>query len=638
MMKGNMMEQRKFDIEKLLQQKSRHRAIEVPVSELKIDKEARTVELSVSSEYVGLRRDWWEDYYEQLMHGAGNVNLDRLNNKASLLYNHKPDMLIGVVEKAWLDAAEKKVRAVIRFSKDVDGEKRWQQVLEGVLSKVSIGYDYYAINRVEDLGEIPVLQITDWEIFEISMVTIPFDDTVGVGRSKEEGLFPGFIAGVKDLLEKGRENEQNSSEKTDITITRKDSDMDEKEKQEMIDQAMERGGAAEVARCTELVALHEGHEFDLPKAISEKRSVEDVMKEVLKRMQSKTAAGEIGMTKEETKRFSMIRLVRALANPYSKKAQEEAAFELEACRAVESTVSKERTRQHDNSIFLPHEVQSRQMRANTITTGGQGAGAVPEVHVPSSFIEFLRNELLLPKLGATVMDNLTGVLQIPKQTTGSAVGWVAEDGTIGKTDATFINVPFSAKYAAGYIEITRAMLMNNDLAVENIIMTDLALAFAEAINTAFFEGDGEDNSPTGILNMDGVQTVVAAAMNIQRFLEMQEKLSTAKIGNTNTAYVLTSALLYQAMGKLRDAGVSGYLIEKDILAGKPVFEGLGISGDHAIYGKFINMVVGNWGPVEIWTNPYQSDKANIQLWGYAGTNIMCRRPTGFVVAKNASLA
>ena len=154
-----------------------------------VDTDSRTIELSFSSETPYGR--WFGD--EILCHDEECINLERFNNGlGTVLFNHDRDAVVGHIEKVWLE--DNRGKALVRFDTDEQSETIFQKVQSGTLQGVSVGY---AINRYEVLEDEdtkstngrftgPAYVVTDWEPLEISIVSVPADPTVGVGRSAEE--------------------------------------------------------------------------------------------------------------------------------------------------------------------------------------------------------------------------------------------------------------------------------------------------------------------------------------------------------------------------------------------------------------------------------------------------------------------
>lgn len=143
--------------------------------------------LSFSSEAPYTR--WWG--VEILSHAEGALDLTRLNSMGCVLFNHDRDKVIGKVIRAWVE--DNRGYAEIEFDEDAESEVIYQKVRSGTLKGVSVGYrvtnwEEVAANAVSTDGRFtgPCDIATRWEAFEVSIVSVPADPTVGVGRSHEE--------------------------------------------------------------------------------------------------------------------------------------------------------------------------------------------------------------------------------------------------------------------------------------------------------------------------------------------------------------------------------------------------------------------------------------------------------------------
>jgi len=142
-----------------------------------INEQERTVDLAWCSELSYPR--WWGN--EILDCKPKSVRMERLRNKAALLLNHDTERQIGVIEQASLDK-DKKGRARVRFSRSPLGEEIFADVVDGIRTKVSVGYRIHDIVLESKEEDVSTYRVTDWEPYEISVVSVPADDTVGVGR------------------------------------------------------------------------------------------------------------------------------------------------------------------------------------------------------------------------------------------------------------------------------------------------------------------------------------------------------------------------------------------------------------------------------------------------------------------------
>lgn len=141
----------------------------------------RTVELSFSSETDTVSRFFG---IEILGHDTGEVDLSRLNNGAPVLWMHNARDQRGVVESARIDG-DRVGRAVVRFSRSPEGDTLLQDIADGITTKVSVGYTVEGLSLVDERGDVAVYRATAWTPYEISMVSVPADDSVGIGRAAE---------------------------------------------------------------------------------------------------------------------------------------------------------------------------------------------------------------------------------------------------------------------------------------------------------------------------------------------------------------------------------------------------------------------------------------------------------------------
>lgn len=147
----------------------------------------RKFELSFSSEEPYTR--YWG--VEILDHGEGCMDLTRLQEIGCVLFNHNRDAVIAKVNRVWTE--NNRGKAEIEFDTDEDAEKIYQKVKSGTLKGVSVGYVVDAWEEVLSNKESadgrfrgPCRIARKWTPYEISIVSVPADATVGVGRQMEK--------------------------------------------------------------------------------------------------------------------------------------------------------------------------------------------------------------------------------------------------------------------------------------------------------------------------------------------------------------------------------------------------------------------------------------------------------------------
>ena len=259
-----------------------------------VDTDSRTVELSFSSETPYGR--WFGD--EILCHDEECINLERFNNGlGTVLFNHDRDAVVGHVEKVWLE--DNRGKALARFDTDEQSETIFQKVQSGTLQGVSVGYAIYRYEVLEDEdtkstnGRFngPAYVVTDWEPLEISIVSVPADPTVGVGRSAEE---------IHTSIDTQEDNTRMDQEKTLEVQEVKSTPVETGITQEDLQKAMEQ----ERKRTSEITALF--RDFDVEgadKAIVMGVSVDEARAMVMDQLRARNKGVSVTMGEAESDKF-----------------------------------------------------------------------------------------------------------------------------------------------------------------------------------------------------------------------------------------------------------------------------------------------------------------------------------------------
>lgn len=216
----------------------------------------------------------------------------------------------------------------------------------------------------------------------------------------------------------------------------------------------------------------------------------------------------IGMSQKEVKSYSLIRAIRAAADSHSNpRAWDEAGLELEASRAVAEKLGKK-----PQGFFVPWEIQNagyrRPMNTQKVGDPTLGGSLVATELMSDSFIDVLRNNMVLKQAGARVMTGLIGDVDIPKKTATAAAYWIGEGNAPSKSTLQFGQVAARPKTVAAYAQLTRKLLKQATPDAEMLIRDDIAQVLALAADKAGLHGAGSANEPLGVANMTGIGAVV----------------------------------------------------------------------------------------------------------------------------------
>lgn len=623
-----------------------------------VDLNARTVELSFSSETESVER-WFG--IEILGHDAEEVDLSRLNNGAPLLWMHNWRDQRGVVESARIDD-DKVGRAIVRLSRSKDGEQLLQDINDKIITKVSVGYSIQGLRLIEERDDVPVYRINRWTPMEISMVSVPADDSVGVGRTaeipQEEVAERTGDKGASEVLatRAGLNKEVPMFEK----ITRDGSGnlvrakVDENGKIVEVIEVLEKagqdvtaaraaGGADEHARVKKIGQM--GNDYgrtDLAlEYIRDGKSAEAFQQALLGEFaaeraktqtigESGSGGGDIGLSDKEKRQYSLLNVVRALANPQDRAAQDAAKFEIECSAEAQRTSGREA-----KGILIPSDIlDSRAFNAggmaNTPTGAATGANLVATDFLAGSFIEMLRNRTAIMQLGTT-MAGLVGDVEIPKQTGGATAYWVGEGDDATEGAPTIGQIKLSPKTVAAYTDISRKLLRQSTPDAEGIVVNDLNRALALAIDGAGWYGSGTNDEPMGIKNYTGINAVDFATQGKPTFAELVA-METAVASDNADLGSLAYALSAATRGWLKTTPKFGTGTEATIWEAGNTVNGYRtevsnqINSNDVFYGNFADLIIAMWGGLDLTVDPYSLSKSGgLRLVVFQDVDFVLRR-------------
>lgn len=568
-----------------------------------VDIAARSVALAFSSESPVERMFGTEI----LDHGVESVDTGFIGSgRAPLLVDHNPADPVGVVEEVVV-GPDRVARARVRFGRSARAEEVFSDVVDGIRSNVSVGY---VINKMEKTGsenDRDVFRATSWTPLEISMVSIPADTSVGVGRAAPVVIQPQI--------------EEDRMSDSDLTAVR------------------EEAAKAERARVSEIMAIAYRHNIreDGEKAVRDGLSPAEFRGLLFEKGVSKpidTPAAELGMTGKEKSEYSLFRAVNAmLAGDRSK-----AGYEYELSQEIAARAGKQ-----PRGLFVPGDIFVRDLTVGTSTAGGH---LRPTEHLASSFVDALRARMVLGDLGARIMTGLKGNIAIPALNAKTAVSFVGEGSAPTEGAPTFRQITMTARSLSGFVDMSRLLLQNSDPSVEQIIRDDLIRQVASKIEDVAIEGGGS-NEPTGITGTTGIGSVAlgtngdaptwASIVQLVQEVEtddapvvapaflinpkVKSKLArTAKVASTDSRMILDAPWneLY------------GYRMAVTTNVPSDLTKGSGSALSAAIFGEFSELMIGMWSGVDILVDPYTASSAGtVRLRTFQEVDVAVRHAESF---------
>ncbi|EGO2448982.1 major capsid protein [Escherichia coli] len=604
-------------------------------------------EIAFSSTQPYQRQFWDEQNQEMvvldeiLVHTPEAVDLSRLNNNAPLLFNHNFDNHIGVVCNARIDA-DNVGRALVKFSKHgtLANDIR-NKVIEGTMEKISVGYDIkeYQIDYAK--GQ---LIVTKWAPFEISFVTVPADDSVGLNRSLN--TITVNLGAKRDMTKEQIEEIKEEQEPAQVEETPV-----EENKEPKVEETQER----QVEENKEDENLEDGKDAEHPESVDDDNSTvreteevkeereaapveEEKIEEVAERseedeLEIREIARELNIDDEELKRALAIKdmtpeafrtkALNKIATAQRNNEQQikdskmEKTFDLnnvirslvdgEALGAHEAefsamaaTATMQRGRAaRGGSVFVPTAAMRAAADGNTKATL---TAVTDEKLLNDSYVAMLLPESVLGRLGVKVLSGLTSPTAIPKMTASSveSFGFVDENGAAPEGKAEFANVKMAPKTFAGGNPISRASLKTVP-GIATLITDHINQAVRIKLEQLILSDKENARGPAGVIKqlVDAGRVEKKAAFSYKDFLKEIAKLTDAGVPAQAIKFAMSGATAAELESTLKDNGVSGYIIENGKLAGYDVVTSGVIPVDHIVLGSFDAITIGEWGGLEL---------------------------------------
>lgn len=612
---------------------------------------------------------------EILDHATESVNLARAKDGINLLWNHRTDSPIGRLTNVRADGG--KLKAEMRFSKIPAGREKKTLVDEG-MREMSLGYSIERFECTPGTAGMPdEYRATSWTPLEGSMVSVPADHTVGVGRgADDETRFPVLVrsktppaapASPEVVMPEPTAAAADPAATKTVPI-------------EIARLARQHGMADKTSEWLEKgLTLEQVRELILAARATDPTSV----------TRSSSGTG-LDLPAKDAKEYSYSRAILAAVEQAEGKRNVK-CLELEVSEALEASLPPQYKRR--GGLLIPMSLRAQGLvsqsgavgsgiplavrasieaaltRAGTIDS--QTANAIKEVvftEYGGEIITILRNLALVIRMGARVLTGLSSPIAFPRHTQDVTATWVPENPGVDvadtnvKTDLVTIT-PRTLQAATKY---SRQLLIQSSIDVEAMVRESIAAAHALAYDLAGIHGTGTNNQPLGIYNQPNVSTVDFANAAFgdgadhlawTGVVEMERIVAAANALLGNLGFLTTASIGARGKTTLKFPAAAiaqgGPIWEGTLLEGEmdgvramttnQVSKTLGANGAPT-GGAFHGLIFGNWtdliigqfgGAMEMIVDPYTLKKQGlIEVASFQMSDVAVRHPVSFSVAIN----
>ena len=522
----------------------KERVLSIERGEL-IDEKERTVWLSIASEEPYER--WWG--VEVLDCRKGSIRDARLKSGMAVLVGHDADKQVGVVE-AFEITADGRLRVKARFSRSAYAEEIFRDVLDGIRRNTSVGYIIHDLVLVKQDGDVCTYRVTDWEPLEGSLVPVPADHTVGVGRAHDAPA----------------DSSNTPTQETDMTPE----EIKAAEAKAGADAlARERTRVSDISAAGVQYAKHGGVAIAAKHAADANGTVETFRKEMLDVVSTKTKPTETGEPADlpnygDGARHVIMRggQLRAFTKAIrfsdgSHMDPIEAAYR--SGQWLMAVVGRnERATKYCRDHGMGGLLQQRVMTGDVDSAGGF---LVP-VEMEQSIIDLRENYGLARQLTRR-RPMASDTKSVPKRTGGVTAYFIEEDNAgITASDKSWGNVNFVAKTLAALTLISENLEEDSIVDVVDDLAMEQAYAFATKEDQCWLIGDGTSTygGMTGLLtlfNATAYASRITAASGHDTFAEYDNvDLSSAMAGvadfpGLNPVWLASKTFAENVFGRLK---------------------------------------------------------------------------------------
>jgi HK97 family phage major capsid protein len=577
-----------------------------------IDEEKRTVALSFASENPIAR--WFGNEVLQISPDA--CDLTRLNTGGAVLINHDWDDQVGVTLESSLDMATKKARTVAKFSRSERGVEIFNDILDGIRSLVSVGYivQEMVLQSVED--GVETYLVTRWQPIEVSIVAVPADISVGVGRSQPTVADPASnpekttSTRVQPAPIMPTENPAASAVVPASSTVAVNEIAGERQRIKDLNTAATTIAGKYPAHADAIRALaskcaETGDGLDafnrtvLNDILATQRTLAPVTQD--------RAAGSMGLSKKDVKRYSLMRAIRA-------------KLENRNLDGIEGECNAElinKLERQPLGFFVPDEIladRRRGQRTLMASSPADGGFTVPEEILASEFVSFLRSNSTIVGLGARYLSGLKGDISIPRALTGAVAYWVSESGSITSSGATFGQIVGKPRRIGTSVPYTKQFLAQTSLDAETFVVNDSDEATGADLDRVAIRGIG-GVEPLGILNLASADLATgvtfSAAATWPKYLSFWQNVADAKAIFGSPAYLTSPASAVKAQSIAKFTNTSNPIWDENDKIGSfkaawsnNIVTTGGGTKDQVIFGDFSQVMYLEWAGRDVVVDPY----------------------------------
>lgn len=640
-----------------------------------------------------------EQYFEVLSHEASAVDLSRIGSGMAFLESHDRYLQMGRLINIRVKDRKLRGDLVFSRRAEAQALRQDMLDGIRTEVSITYAIDPDAIDEVRTDG-VRTVTIKRWRPMEGSAVAIPADHTVGVGRSAEfpvagaqrahpvrahvpppaltraeERTMPEELLVAAGAAAVGETVTSEGSAAGGGAPTPARATVGSRAVQVQPNHS-EREAADEIA------ALAEAHgcQDKLPGWVRGRASVEQVRQDVIGILAERVKKGPqlrplADLSEREEREYSMCRAIlldagEDVESPGAGRSREN-SIELEVSDEIERNLpSGYKKRGTRGSIFVPttmkrwaprglrfsnrpllQDVQSR-AGLDSITSA---KGLELKFTEYGGFIEMLRAKARVLQAGATYLGGLNAPTTFVKQNGAGTFSWISAENPgsdVADSNLLLTTVTLTPKTGMSSTSFSRQLLRLASEDIEGLVRNDISTIHGLGIDAGVLFGTGASGQPQGLFTLSGA-TVVSlgtngAAPTYATAVQMRTEVAKLNADLGKLSLITTPGIKGTYMLTQKFSGTNGDPTwgDDDIVAGMAGFDSTQVQSNltkgsgtnlHAMYaGVFSQALIGEWGAMEIVTDPYRLKKQGmIEVTSFQMIDNAYRNAGAFAVVKDA---
>ena len=309
------------------------------------------------------------------------------------------------------------------------------------------------------------------------------------------------------------------------------------------------------------------------------------------------------MNEKEKRSYSLMNGIRSITDGHGVSGLE---------KEVSDEIAKRTGREPEGFYFATAETRD----VDTST----GSGGIQDSVLADNFIDQLKNQSLVTRFGATVLDGLQGDISLPKKTSSGSADWTSEGSNASESTPNIGQVQMSPERLAAFTQLTKQFIRQSSVSAEQFVRNDLSQEIAIKLDDTVLHGSGTAPEPSGLTdqltaNDSGVDVDYTKVVDLIKSV----KSNTADSGEIG---FMTNATGWKNLVTTDVGSDTGQFIadaSNNTVLGRPlgvteqVNEDQGTGNDEweLFYGNWAEVMIGMWGALDVMVNPYANARAGL---------------------------